>query len=99
MWAADLADPNTKGGLKQRRKFPSKVMVWLGGRSKGVMSLVILNEGTVDHNVYIERVLPIALKNENEAFGSDWILQQGWCSASFASFDTTMVSRQLFIIY
>ena len=51
-------------------------MVWLGGCSKGVMSLVILNEGTVDHTVYIERILPIALKHENEAFGSDLIFNR-----------------------
>ena len=56
MWAIDRTDTNKKGGIKQRRKFPSKVMVWLGACYKGVTLLVILDEGTVDHTVYIEKV-------------------------------------------
>ena len=30
-----------------------------------------MNEGIVDHSVDIEKVLPIALKYENQVFGSD----------------------------
>ena len=40
------------------------------------MSLVILNEGTVDHAVYMEKVLAVALKCGNQVLGSDWIFQQ-----------------------
>ena len=29
VWAVDGADANRKGGIKQKRKFPSKVIVWL----------------------------------------------------------------------
>ena len=48
-------------------------MVWLGACSKGITPLVILNEGTVDHAAYIEKVLPAALKYGNQVLGSDWI--------------------------
>ena len=98
MCAVDRADANKKGGIKQRRKFPSKVMVWLDACSKGVTPLVIFDEGTIDHTVYIKKVLPVALKYGNETFGGDWVFQQDgarlhlhhltqqWCRDSFPSF-------------
>ena len=46
-------------------------MVWLGACSKGITPLVIPGEGTVDHTVYIKKVLPVALKYENETLGRD----------------------------
>ena len=76
VWAVDRADADKKDGIKQRGKFPWKVMVWLGACSKGITPLVILDEGTVDHTVYIKKVLPVALKYGNETFGRDWIFQQ-----------------------
>ena len=90
--------PIKKGGIKQRRKSPSKVMVWLGACSKSVMPLVILDEATVDHTFYIEKVLPVALKYGNRVFGSDWVFQQDgvwphshhltqqWCRDNFPLF-------------
>ena len=49
-------------------------MVWLGACSKGITPLVILDEGTVDHTVYIKKVLSVALKYGNETFGRDWVM-------------------------
>ena len=54
----------------------SKIMVWLGACLKGITLLIIFNEGTVDHAVYIEKVLPVALKYGNQVLRSDWIFQQ-----------------------
>ena len=51
-------------------------MFWLGACSKGVMPLVTLNKETVDHTIYIEKVLPVAFKYENQIYGSDWVFQQ-----------------------
>ena len=53
-----------------------QVMVWLGPYFKNITPLVILNEGTADHAVYIEKVLLVALKYENQVLDSDWIFQQ-----------------------
>ena len=98
VWAVDRADANKNGGIQRRRKFPRKVMVWLGTRSKGITPLVILDEGTVDHTFYVKKVLPVALKYGNETFGRDWIFQQDgakphshhltqqWCRDNFPSF-------------
>ena len=98
MWAVDRADTIKKDGIKQKRKVPSKVMVWLGACFKGVTRLVISDEGTVDHSVYIEKMLPVASKYGNEAFGGDLVIQQDstrphphhlsqqWCQNNFPSF-------------
>ena len=51
-------------------------MVWLGACSKGITTLVILDDGTVRHDYYIKKVLPVALKYGNKVFGDDWIFQQ-----------------------
>ena len=83
-----------KDGVKQRRK----VMVWLGACSKSISPLVILNERTIDHAVYIKKVLPVALKYGNEVLGSDWIFEESgakphshyltkqWCRDNFFTF-------------
>ena len=56
IWAPSRADADAKGGIKQIQKFPKKVMVSLGACSKGVSPLVIFEEGTVDHEWYIQEV-------------------------------------------
>ena len=60
VWPVDRADADKRDGIKQRQKG----MVWLGACS----SLIIIDEGTVDHTVYIEKVPSIALKYGNETF-------------------------------
>ena len=52
--AVDRADANKNGGIKQRPKFPEKIMVRLGGCSKDITTLVILDERTVEHTVFIK---------------------------------------------
>lgn len=98
IWAVDRKEADKNGGVKQRRKFPAKVMVWLGACTKGVSPLVVFDEGTVDHARYIKEVLPVALKFGNKVFGNDWVFQQDgakphthhltqkWCADNFPSF-------------
>ncbi|CAF3966827.1 unnamed protein product [Rotaria sp. Silwood1] len=62
IWAVNRAEADDKGGIKQKQKFPQKVMVWLGVCFKGVTPLVIFDEETVNHERYIEKVLPVAKK-------------------------------------
>ena len=47
-----------------------KMMVWLGVCSKGLASLVISHEETVNHSCHIKNVLPVAVKYGNEVCGS-----------------------------
>ena len=76
IWAPSRADADAKGGIKQIQKFPKKVMVWLGASSKRVCPLLIFDEGTVDHERYIQEVLPVVLKFGNDMFGDSWTFQQ-----------------------
>jgi inhibitor of nuclear factor kappa-B kinase subunit alpha len=98
VWAPNRAEANKKGGIKEKRKFPQKVMVWLGACSKGITPLVIFEEGTLDHARYIKEVLPVALEYGNKTFGNDWTFQQDgakphihhltqqWCRDHFPAF-------------
>ena len=65
------AEADIKDGIRQIHKFPQKVMIWLGACSKGLSILVIFENGTVDHNRYINEVLPVALKYGNSILGND----------------------------
>ncbi|CAF1552944.1 unnamed protein product [Adineta ricciae] len=65
-----------EGAVKQKRKFPQKVMDWLGVCSKGVSPLIIFEDGWVDHARYIREVLPIALEYGDQVFGDQRTFQQ-----------------------
>jgi hypothetical protein len=98
IWAVDRVEANIRGGIRQKRKLPQKVMVWLGARFKSVSSSVVFENVTVDHQRYINEVLPVALKYGNAMFGNDWTFQQvgtklhthaksqEWCAEHFPSF-------------
>jgi AraC-like DNA-binding protein len=98
VWAASRSEADNMGGIKQRGKFSTKVMVWLGVCSKGTTPVVILDNGSVNHLRYINEVLPVALRYGNKQFGNDWIFQQDgatarthhltqkWCCDNFPAF-------------
>ncbi|CAF5119622.1 unnamed protein product, partial [Rotaria sp. Silwood1] len=98
IWAENCDEANQKDGIHQKKKFPVKVMVWLGVCSKGVSPLVNFEQGTVDHDRYIKELLPVALKYGNHVFGNDWTFQQDgarpythhltqqWCHDNFPVF-------------
>ena len=98
IWSSSRDEADEKGGIKEKQKFPQKVMVWLGVCFKGVTSLVIFDRETVDHVVYIHKVFPVALKYGNKTFGKRWTFQQDganphihhltqkWCQDNFPSF-------------
>jgi hypothetical protein len=96
IWAVSR-HADEKGGIKMKQKFPQKVMAWLGVCSKGVTPLVIIEQGTVDHVEYIQKVLPVVLKYGNKTFGEHLTYQQDgakpnvhhpqkWCQDNFPSF-------------
>ena len=95
IWVVNHVEANIKGGIRQIRKFLQKIMVWLGACSKELSPSVIFENGTVDYNRYINKVLLVALKYENSILGNDWIFQQDspkphfhektqeWCGQQF----------------
>ena len=68
IWAANRMEADAKGGIKRRRKYPQKVMVWLAVCSQGVSPLITFEDGTLDHVRYINEVLPVALQYGNKVF-------------------------------
>ncbi|CAF1555635.1 unnamed protein product [Adineta ricciae] len=58
----------------------------------------MFDKGTVNHESYITKALPVALRYGNKVFGDNWIFQQDgamphqhhlthqWCEANFPSF-------------
>ncbi|CAF4746039.1 unnamed protein product, partial [Rotaria magnacalcarata] len=47
-------------------------MVWLGACADGLTTPGNLENGTMDAEVYINEVLPIALECGDKALGDDW---------------------------
>ena len=76
IWAANPMEADAKGGIKRRRKYSQKVMVWLAVCSQSVSPLIIFDDGTLNHVRYINEVLPVALQYENKVFGNHWTFQQ-----------------------
>ncbi|CAF2156095.1 unnamed protein product [Rotaria magnacalcarata] len=73
-------------------------MVWLGACAEGLTTPIILKNGTMDAKVYINKILPIALKCGDKMLGSNWTYQQDgakphthhltreWCGKHFPDF-------------
>ena len=101
IWTVKHSTADTKGGLRQKRKFPQKVMVWFGVCSKGVSSLVIFEDGTLNQDRYIKDMLSAVLKFGNDMFTTDWTFQQDsakarihsksqeWCAKHFPCLSLT----------
>ena len=98
IWAVSRVEVDKRSGVKQKREFPEKVMIWLSVSSKEVSRIVIFDEGTIDHVRNIREVLPVALKYGNDILGSYWTFQQDgamphvhhltqqWCKGNIPSF-------------
>ncbi|CAF1940983.1 unnamed protein product [Rotaria magnacalcarata] len=76
VWAVSREEADRKGGFHEKTKYPGKVMVWLGACAEGLTTSVILENGTMDAEVHINEVLPIALECGDRMLGSDWSYQQ-----------------------
>ena len=73
-------------------------MMWLGAYGEGLTSPVILEDGTMNAEGYIEEILRVALKCENKMLGNNWTYQQDgarphihslsrrWCADHFPTF-------------
>ena len=99
IWTVNREEADKRGGVQQTRKFPQKVMVWLGVCSKELTPLIILDEGTMDHRRDIDEILPVALKYGNEGFGDNWTFDRGWCQATYACLNSRMVPDEFSIFH
>ena len=86
MGAPSREEADRKRGFHQTNKHPVKVMVWLGACAKALTTAVIFENETINVEVYINEVLPIALKCGNKMLGSNWTYQQDSAKTSRTSF-------------
>ncbi|CAM4772912.1 unnamed protein product [Rotaria magnacalcarata] len=98
VWTVNGGEVDRKGGFHEKTKYPGKVMVWLGACAEGLTTPIILENRTMDAEVYINEVLPIALESGDRMLGSDWtyqqdgarphthLLTQEWCAENFPDF-------------
>ena len=96
--AASHQDADAAGGIKKKDKFPIKVMIWCEACREGLTTPVIFDNGTLNHEKYIDFVLPVAVKSGTEIMGSNWNYQpngstahthhlnQQWCTNHLPAF-------------
>jgi hypothetical protein len=98
IYAPNREQADKDGGIHQKTKFPQGVMVWLGVCYEGVTSPVIIEKGTINHQRYIDEILPVALKYGQKLMGNEFTFQQDgapahqahqtqtWCKNHFWDF-------------
>ena len=98
IYAPNRAQADEKGGVYRKTKFPQGVMVWLGVCYDGVTRPVIIENGSINHQRYIDEILPIALKDGQKLMGKQFTYQQDgatahtdrhtqkWCKDNFWDF-------------
>jgi len=85
IYASSRQEADENGGVHRKTKFPKKVMVWLGACYNGVTRPVIIEEGTVNHEVYIQQILPIALEDGKKLIGDEFTFQQDGATSHTAN--------------
>ena len=98
IWAPCREQADANGGIHRKTKFPQGVMVWLGACYDGVTRPVIIEKGTINHQRYIDEILPVALQDGRKLMGDEFTFQQDgapahtdhhtqtWCKDHFWDF-------------
>jgi transposase len=98
IWAPNREQADADGGIHRKTKFPQSIMVWLGACYSGVTRPVIIEEGTINHQQYIRKILPLALQDGQKLMGDEFTFQQDgapahkdhhtqtWCKDNFWNF-------------
>ena len=76
IWAPTREQADSKGGLYQKSKFTTKVMVWMAASSKGGITVHVIKEATLKHTGYLRQCLPRARALGRKEFGRRWWFQQ-----------------------
>ena len=81
VYAESREDANNNGGLRPTKKYPAKLMVWVGVTFYGITKFVDLPLNTsFDSDFYVSKVLPIARRDGERLIGPDFIFQQDGAS-------------------
>ncbi|CAF3410536.1 unnamed protein product [Rotaria sp. Silwood2] len=100
IYAATRDEADDKGSIHHTMQFSSGVMVELRMCYEGVTRSVIIEEGAINSERYINEILPVALEDREKMLDSDFIFQQDnapadrdkltqhWCKEYFPHFWT-----------
>ena len=70
IWAINREEEDKKDSAHKKKKFSIKAMTWLCVCvNKNLLNPVILEDGTIDHERCINKVLLVALKSDNKTTG------------------------------
>ena len=58
------------------------MMIWLGLCYNSVTSPVIIEKGSINHQRYIDEILPIAFRDGQKLMGNEFIFQQDGAPAN-----------------
>jgi len=84
--------------MHRKTKFSEGVLVWLGVGYNDVTRPVIIEKGTINHQLYINQMLPLSLKDGQKLMGNEFTFQQDgapahkdyhtqtWCTDHFWDF-------------
>ena len=98
IYAPSRQEADNNGGVHGKSKYPQGVMAWLGVCYNGVTRPIIIEDGTINHQRYIKKILPVALKNGQKLMGEEFTFQQDgapahkdqhsqiWCKDHFWDF-------------
>ena len=91
VYAESRYDANIDNGLITKKKFPKKVMVWVGMTFNGITEVVVLPPKTsFNTDFYVSHVIPIARRDGIKLLGNDFVFQQDGarCHTSNTSIET-----------
>ncbi|CAF4448685.1 unnamed protein product [Didymodactylos carnosus] len=107
IYAPNREQADENGGIHRKTKFPQGVMVWLGVCYDGVTRPVIIENGTKNHQKYIDEILPVALEDGQKLMGNEFTFQQDgapahkdhhtqtWCKDHFGIFGQNRDGHQI----
>ena len=100
IWAVSRVEADKRAGVKQKQKFPEKVMIWLAVCSKGVSTIGIFDQGTIDRSCPIHpRSASSGSQIRKRHPGNLLDISTRWRNTWCPSSNATMVQRQLSIIH
>ena len=89
VYAKSIQEANQNGGLLPTKKYPTKVMVWVGLAYNGKCEIVVWPaRQPFTANFYTENLLPIVNRDVRKLIGDNFIFQQDGATAHTA--DITM---------
>jgi transposase len=99
VYAKSRQEANQNGGLLPTKKYPKKVMVWVGLAYNGKCKIVVLPpKQTFTANFYVENVLPIVNREGRKLIGDNFTFQQDGATSHTAEITIETIKNMGFSV-